>query len=185
MDAIALMMEEHKHIKRMLKVVRKLCIKILNGEEVNYNGFAMAIDFIRNYADKHHHNKEEEILFSKMSEELGEHVKSGPIFGMLAEHDLGRLYIANLETALEKAKQGDHEAKVDIIANAISYTDLLHRHIDKEDTAIYVYGRKQLSSKAMEDVEERCRAVEKNAEKADIQRKYVGIVEQLEEIANH
>ena len=183
MNAIDLMVEEHINIKRVLKVIRKQCNKILNGEEVNHQAFSMVIDFVRNYADKHHHNKEEEILFKKMSEELGDVVKNGPIFGMLTEHDLGRLFISNLEQALERVKNGDHESKVDIIANAIAYSDLLYRHIDKEDHAIYTFGQKKLSPEAMKEVQERCEEVEKAALTEQIQHKYLRIVDELEKMS--
>lgn len=72
MKAIEIMNEEHKYIIRMLHVIRKCCFKILNGEEVIYEDFDKIIDFVRNYADNHHHKKEEKILFVKMVEELGE-----------------------------------------------------------------------------------------------------------------
>ena len=182
MSAIDLMVEEHKNIKRVLKAVRKLCIRILDGEEVQQDGFRMAIDFIRNFADKHHHNKEEEILFKKMSDELGDAVKNGPISGMLIEHDLGRLFISNLDAALDRVEKGNREARVDVIANAIAYTDLLYRHIDKEDNAVYQFGLKKLSSEALQDVEEKCKRVEELAQNENTQDKYLKIVDELEKI---
>ena len=183
MNAIELMMEEHRHIKRVLGSVRKLCIGIMNGNEVNYRAFEMVIDFVRNYADRHHHNKEEEILFKKMSEELGEVVKNGPIFGMLSEHDLGRLFILNLEHALQRVKNGDQDSKVDIIANAIAYTDLLHRHIEKEDTAIYIFGQNKLRPETLKEVEDQCEEVERQALQDRIQEKYLNMVDELEKIS--
>ncbi|WP_432402713.1 hemerythrin domain-containing protein [Wukongibacter sp. M2B1] len=180
MNAISLMVNEHKVIKRALKITRKLCINILKGGEVNYEAFNIIIDFVKNYADSHHHNKEEDILFKKMSEELGEEIAKGPIFGMLADHDLGRLFIRNLGEALERVKDGDEDSKVDIIANAISYTDLLYRHIDKEDNAIYKFGERKLSKEALMEVEERCNEVERIAEEKKIQSKYINMIEELE-----
>ncbi|AOT70228.1 hemerythrin domain-containing protein [Geosporobacter ferrireducens] len=180
MDAIALMIEEHKHIKRVLGITRRACIQILNGTPVNYEAFYKIIDFVRNYADKHHHSKEEDILFKRMSEELGEVIAHGPIMGMFAEHDLGRLFISNLETALQKAKAGDADARIDIIANAIAYTDLLYRHIDKEDTAIYTFAQNKLSAESMAEVEERCKAVESEAHKNRLQDKYITLIDELE-----
>ncbi|SHI74093.1 Hemerythrin-like domain-containing protein [Geosporobacter subterraneus DSM 17957] len=180
MDAITLMIEEHKHIKRVLGITRKACIQILNGVPVNYEAFYKIIDFVRNYADKHHHSKEEDILFKRMSEELGDVVAHGPIMGMFAEHDLGRLFISNLETALQKSKDGDKDARVDIIANAIAYTDLLHRHIDKEDTAIYTFAQKKLSPKSLAEVEEKCRIIESLAHEKQLQDKYIRLIDELE-----
>lgn len=181
MDAIELMVDEHKYIKRMLKVIRSMSIKVLNGREVDYNDFNKVIDFVRNYADKHHHAKEENILFKKMGNELGENIAKGPIAGMLVEHDLGRLYMSNLEAAVERVNNGDQDSRVDIIANAISYTDLLNRHIDKEDTTIYTFARRALSKTALEDVEKSCCEVETSAEQHGIQNKYINMVEVFEQ----
>ncbi len=180
MDAIELMVNEHKNIKRMLKTVRAMCIKVLNNEAVDFEDFYKVIDFVRNYADKHHHAKEENILFKKMGDELGEKVTKGPIAGMLVEHDLGRLYMSNLEAALERFKEGDTDSRVDIIANAISYTDLLNRHIDKEDTAIYTFARRALSESGMEEVEKSCSDVEINAANHGTQEKYLNLLEELQ-----
>ena len=65
MKAIEIMNEEHKYILRMLSVVRKCCFKILQGEENIYEDFDKIIDFIRNYADNHHHKKEEKYFLLK------------------------------------------------------------------------------------------------------------------------
>ena len=39
MNAIDIMNEEHKYIKRMLKVVRSACFKTLQNEDVSYEDF--------------------------------------------------------------------------------------------------------------------------------------------------
>jgi len=180
MDAIDLMVSEHKNIKRMLKVIRSMCIKVLNNDEIDYQDFDKVIDFVRNYADKHHHAKEENILFKKMQQELDESIAKGPVAAMFAEHDQGRFFISNLENALEKYKAGDIDSKVDIIANSICYTDLLNRHIDKEDTAIYSFAKRALSKEALEEVEQKCNEVESTAEEKKKQEKYITLVEEFE-----
>ncbi|TDX51626.1 hemerythrin domain-containing protein [Orenia marismortui] len=180
MKAIKLLVEEHKNIKRVLAVARKLSLNVLEKDEVDFQSFYDIIDVVRNYADKHHHSKEEKILFKKMSEELGEPLASGPITAMFSEHDLGRLFIYNLEAALEKVKEGDQEAKLDIIANTIAYTDLLHRHIDKEDNTIYTFGENNLTEESLVEVEEECNRVEENAAKEGIQDKYLTLISDLE-----
>ena len=180
MNAIELMVEEHKIIKRMLAITRNFSIKVLNNEDVDYNDFNKVIDFVRNYSDKHHHSKEEVILFKKMSEILGERIANGPIMGMLVEHDLGRLFIGNLEAALKKFQAGDSDSRVDIIANAISYTDLLYRHIDKEDTAIYTFAQRTLNKEQLEEIDSQCSIVETEATKNNLQDKYIKLLSELE-----
>ncbi|MEF9991866.1 MAG: hemerythrin domain-containing protein [Romboutsia sp.] len=162
MNAVEIMNEEHIYITRMLKVVRKVCLNILQGEQINYDEFYLIIDFIREYSDEHHHKKEEKILFKKMIENLGETAENVVKHGMMVEHDLGRLYIRNLSESIEKVKNGDEEAKLDVIANAVSYTNLLERHIDKEDRVIYTYAQRELGKNILEEIDIECLDFEAN-----------------------
>lgn len=182
MNAIEIMMEEHQYILRMLKVVRKACYKVLQGSDINYEDFYLIIDFIRNYADGHHHNKEEIMLFNRMVENLGALGEKTIKYGMLVEHDLGRLYINNLVSALEKTKEGNEEAKLDVIANAISYTELLQRHIDKEDKVIYNFAKRELKNDVLELVNEECVDYEKHNEQ--VKNENISILEKLEKKYN-
>lgn len=180
MDGIVLMIEEHKNIKRMLEVLRKSCLSIMNGKEIDYTDFEMMIDFVRNYADNHHHAKEEKLLFNRMVDEIGGAAEKLVKFGMLVEHDLGRLYMKELEEALAKVKAGDYEAKIDVIAHAISYTHLLNRHIDKEDNVVYSFAKRALSEEILNKVNMECNAFEEEMNRAGVQNKYIEILELLE-----
>ena len=97
---------------------------------------------------------------------------------MLVEHDYGRLYMRNLGIALEKLKNGDKEAKLDVIANAISYTNLLERHIDKEDRVIYKFAERELSKEILEIVDIECNNYEDN--NIEVKEKNIAILESLE-----
>lgn len=180
MNSVDLMIEEHKNITRMLKVVRKACYKILQGEEICFEDFEKMIDFIRNYADSHHHGKEEKILFKEMVSNLGDIGNTLINHGMVVEHNLGRLYISQLSDALERVKIGDEESKLDVIANAVGYADLLTRHIQKEDEVVYTFATRKLSSEVLDDVNKRTREFEQKAEKEGIQSFYKGLLEELE-----
>ncbi|MFU7515080.1 hemerythrin domain-containing protein [Clostridium sp. HCS.1] len=177
MDAIKLMMEEHENIKTMLKIVRKASYSILEGKDVNYEDFNKMIQFIRNYADSHHHKKEEIMLFNRMVDEIGETAEKVVKYGMLVEHDLGRLYISSLSEALESLKKGNEEAKLDIIANAVSYTNLLERHIHKEDNVIYKFAQRELKEDTMNLINSEC--VNFENEFNDVKDKNLYILEEL------
>lgn len=183
MVSFKLMVEEHNNIKRMLKVNRKYCYSILQGKEVNYDNFIQVIDFIRNYADKHHHGKEEKLLFNKMVEELNPAIKKTIEHGMFVEHDMGRYYVQSLEKAVEKVKNGDDEARLDVIANALAYNDLLERHINKEDNILYKYAAEHLSSETVQILENQCIEFEEEAERNGIQKRYLELLEKLEKIS--
>lgn len=178
MNAIEIMMEEHNYIRRMLKVIRKACFKVLKDEDINYDDFYSIISFIRNYADGHHHNKEEIMLFNRMVENLGVLGEKTIKHGMLVEHDLGRLYVKNLEEALKNLKEGNEEAKLDIIANAISYTDLLTRHADKEDNVIYKFAERELNKDILDIIDKEC--VNYEDENTTVRDENIKILEDLE-----
>ncbi len=180
MNGLELLIEEHKYIKRMLIVLRKASISILEGKEIDYSDFNKMIDFVRNFADAHHHGKEEKFLFDKMLNELGSLAEKLIKNGMLVEHDLGRLYMQQLEEALEKVKKGDKDSKIDVIANAVGYANLLTRHIDKEDNVVFTFAEKQLSEDNITRFNLECLDYEVEAKKSEIQDKYLDILRTLE-----
>jgi len=174
------MVAEHDNIRRMLKVIRKVCYRVLTKGEYDVSDFPKIIDFVRSYADKLHHGKEEDILFVTMNNELEKLSKSGAITGMYIEHDSGRLFMANLEKGVNKFIQGDDEARLDIIANAICYADLLDRHIEKENTAMYKFAENMLNDSSKAFIEEECKKIEEEATSSGIQEKYINLVTELE-----
>lgn len=181
MESIKIMIEEHENIRRMLKVTRNISYRIMTKGDYEVSDFLRIIDFIRTYADKHHHGKEEDILFETMKKELEKLAQSGAITGMYIEHDMGRLYVLNLEKALKEFESGNDEARMDIIANAISYTNLLERHIEKENTALYKFAEKMLSDESKTFIDKESRKVEDLATYSGLQNKYITLVEELED----
>lgn len=180
MKSIDILVEEHKYIKMVLGEIRLQCISIVHGEEVNYKLFYNVIDFVRNFADKYHHKKEEDRLFNIMTEQLGLSTASGPVAGMLVEHDMGRAHIMDLEKALKECENGNSDAKVDIIAHAIGYEQLLLKHIDKEDNAIYRHAERSLPKETLEKLDTEFEAVEQDSENAAIRDKYMKFAKSLQ-----
>ncbi|MBE6024801.1 MAG: hemerythrin domain-containing protein [Cellulosilyticum sp.] len=180
MNSIEVMVKEHELISRMLKVMRKACYEILKGEEVCTADLYEMADFVKYYADKHHHDKEEKFLFKAMEEHLGALGQKLIRGGMLVEHDLGRLYMSDLREALQKFEAGEEESKLDIIANMISYTHLLERHIAKENEVVYTFGEKQLAPSVLEEIHAQAKVYEEEAMVKGIQEKYKQVVEKFE-----
>lgn len=179
MTGIDLLIKEHQYIGRMLHVMRKACLNFMDNKEINYTDFNNMISFVKNFADSHHHKKEEIFLFNKMVEHLGETGKNVITHGMLVEHDLGRNYIRNLEEALNKYKNGDKEAGLDIIANAISYATLLENHIHKEDNVIFNFAKRSLKEDILLLVDKEC--FEYEDKNSFIKEENIGILKSLEE----
>ncbi len=180
MKCIDLLVEEHQNIKRMLVVIRKLCYRILNGGQVDYKDFYRIIDFVRTYADRHHHGKEENMLFNRMLLELGETAEKMVKHGMFVEHDMGRLYMQELEVAVKKVLDGEEEARLDVIANAISYTHLMYRHIDKEDNVVYPYAQKNMLNATLDAINSESEAYERSETARHAREEYIPLIEEME-----
>ena len=127
-----------------------------------------------------HHGKEEIMLFNRMVEELGSAGEKLVRHGMLVEHDMGRLFIQELEDAVGRVIDGDDEARLDVMANAISYTHLLYRHIQKEDDVVYKFAERGLANETIEQINEETESFEAEAEANGTQRKYIDLIEELE-----
>lgn len=140
------LIEEHKLIKRIIDVLEKEIGMLNKGVNVKPEIFEQAADFIRNFADKFHHAKEEDILFKEMVKK-GMPEKDSPIEVMLIEHEQGRNFVKGLIKATEEFKSGDKKAVAEIIENAKGYIDLLREHIDKEDNILYPLAERSLDNK--------------------------------------
>ena len=189
MYAIDLMEKEHSDIQKMIGCMHNLCCKILeNDSDVcdensvlktgTINAFYGFIDFTRNYADHHHHGKEEKILFPVMSENLGKMAENLVTHGMLVEHDLGRAHIRSLETSLklykEKAKT---EHKLSVITETMGYANLLLLHTEKENSVVYTFAERMLNKDLKDKIDEECKKFEEEQSKLGVQEKYLKMLE--------
>ena len=154
--------EEHQNILKVVAVLTKECNALESGKELNKDFFEKVIDFIRNYADKFHHAKEEDILFKELNKDDVQ-MHCNPIPQMLHEHDLGR----NLVKGMEQALKENNKAKV--IENARGYTQLLQEHIDKEDNILYPMADEALNQQTQKEILEKFKQAE-SERKADEER---------------
>ncbi len=65
-DVTKIMVDEHCLILRMITLLEKNTALMEQGRFRNWTFFIDAIDFIRNYADRFHHAKEEAVLFVEL-----------------------------------------------------------------------------------------------------------------------
>lgn len=144
MKASDVLKNEHRAVERVLGVLRRAADRLDAQEEVSLEVFENSLDFLRNFADKCHHGKEETALFPAMAK-AGVPVDRGPIGVMLAEHEEGRGYIRAMVDALDAVRQGDYSKREALARNARAYADLLAQHIQKEDKILFPLGDRMLS----------------------------------------
>jgi hemerythrin-like domain-containing protein len=180
MTATAILKEEHRSIERMLAVLGTAAGHLEAGEPVRPGLFREAVDFIRNFADKNHHGKEESNLFPRL-EERGVAMEGGPLGVMLHEHDLGRAFIKAIDDAIEGYEGGDEAATKAIVDSLRGYTQLLTEHIWKEENVLFQMADQVLSEADQQDLAERFEDVEAELIGPSELKRYMDMLGQVEQ----
>ncbi|MBD3160600.1 MAG: hemerythrin [Candidatus Eisenbacteria bacterium] len=158
MKPTEILMEEHRKIEQVLEALEERARAIQGGEPIDPHWAGDALRFIREFADKCHHAKEEDQLFPMM-EQRGFPAQMGPIAVMLHEHEEGRACVVAMEdAAADPQAEGASER---FVRAARSYATLLRGHIMKEDQVLYPMADSAFSETDQEELAERFRKVER------------------------
>ena len=179
MGATEDLMTEHRAIERMLAVLDAAAGRIEAGEKVRAGLFREAVDFVRNFADRCHHGKEEENLFPRL-EQRGVPSSGGPIGVMLFEHEEGRGLIGAIDAALDAYERGDAAAARTIAQSARAYVELLRGHIWKEENVLFPMADQVLNAEDQGDLAERFERIETEVMGPGVHERYHELLDALE-----
>jgi hemerythrin-like domain-containing protein len=161
------LVEEHRLIKRVLAVLPAVIDRFDAGTKADREFVGGCLDFIRSYADRFHHAKEEDILFACFDPGLD------ILKAMHEDHERGR---AHVRAAGEALARGD---KKEVAANLHGYAGVLAEHIRKEDEILYPWMDRNLSIRQVGELFARFRAVDERF--AEDRKKHESFVGQLED----
>ncbi len=130
-------MIEHRLIERMISLVQQKLNQIESTNKVDPLFIDTVVDFIRIYADRTHHGKEEDILFKKLeNKQMSDQDKR--IMGELVdEHVLGRKTTKELVEANTQYRVGEKTALAVIVSKLKRLVDFYPKHIEKEDKVFF------------------------------------------------
>lgn len=134
--AAGFLMHEHGLILNALTALEERLAALERGITADRVFFGNAVEFLRTFADRCHHGKEEDILFTMMVEELDYPRDGGPVAVLTTEHRQGRELIRGIAEAAA-ALETDPTAAKKIVENGRGYIQLLRTHIDREDTIVF------------------------------------------------
>ncbi len=141
MQARGPLMIEHRLIERMLAVVRRVLAEIDAAHRVDPHFVDTAVDFIRVYADRTHHGKEEDILFRKLAAKPLSAEDRRVMEELIEEHRFARRITKELVAANNDYRHDKMEALADIAAALRTLTEFYPRHIEKEDRIFFPAAR--------------------------------------------
>jgi hemerythrin-like domain-containing protein len=150
-DMTTALVHEHNLIKRMLTLLERNAPRTAEGSYSDYRFYLDGVDFIRNYADRFHHAKEEDVLFAALVAN-GMPREHSPVAAMLMEHEQGRAFVRAMEEAASAALAGKSGQDRLIAANALAYAALLREHIAKEDEILYPLSERIIPTEARDAI---------------------------------
>jgi len=146
--AIADLMNEHEAILSALQILDRMIAKAEKATTVDTGDIHDFLGFLKEFADKCHHGKEEGLLFPDLVR-AGIPEKGGPIGVMLFEHAQGRQLIREMEDSITN--------QVDLMKltrAAKEYTILLRNHIQKENNVLFPMADKVLTETQLDKLYE-------------------------------
>lgn len=141
--AIDTLTAEHRVIEQVLDSLEAFIDGLRPGGGTDRNLVAEYAEFFREFADRCHHGKEEERLFTL----LGEHglsSQAGPVAVMLHEHDLGRSHVRAFSEVGSGSGPLTAEEVGTVSSHAAEFIPLLRQHIQKEDGVLFPLAERVL-----------------------------------------
>jgi len=122
--ATADLRHEHEVILQALGVLERAADVLAAGQPLSESTLADLIEFLRTFADRCHHGKEEDRLFPAMrAKGVG-----GTLAVFLEEHEEGRGYLRTLASGAPAAERA---------AAARRYVGMLREHIERENEVLF------------------------------------------------
>jgi len=160
------MVDEHVLIKRWLallpKVIDNLDLESEEGLQLINNG----IDFIRNFADKYHHAKEEDEAFKYFDENFD------MIKVIRNDHVRVRGHVKSMLQAIE------NKDKKMLAEHLVSYSQILPEHIKKEDEILFPWMDRKLTTNQIGQLYSRFNEID--AEYGEAPKRHREFIEELE-----
>jgi hemerythrin-like domain-containing protein len=178
MTSTEILKHEHKIILLVLEAAEHEVRLIHDTGKVHADRVEKMLDFFRNFADRCHHAKEENLLFMKMRDK-GIPGENGPIAVMLKEHAEGRKRLKAVSDALPQAREGDASAIGIVKDNLSAYIELLRNHIKKEDNILYPMADQLFTFEDQKSLSDAFDKVEAEEMGAGVHEKYHQLAQEL------
>ena len=176
MQARGPLMIEHRLIERMIAKIQDMLALAEQTKKIDPLFVDIAVDFIRTYADRTHHGKEEDILFRDLNNKELSGVDQVVMNELIEEHVFGRNTTKALVEANTRYRDGDSSALRDVVSCLKTLVDFYPKHIEKEDKVFFPASRAYFS-----EAEDQTMLSEfMDFDKKMIHEKYKSVVDDLE-----
>ena len=145
MQARGPLMIEHRLIERMITIIQNRLTLAEKTQKIDPLFIDQAVDFIRTYADRTHHGKEEDILFRDLKNKDLSDVDRRVMNELIEEHVFARSTTKALVAANTRYRNNDVSALGDIATCMQTLVNFYPIHIEKEDKVFFPASRAYFS----------------------------------------
>ena len=170
------LMAEHRVIERMLAVLERQLSVMAERNRADTGVIDTATDFIRTYADRCHHGKEEDILFRRLADKPLDDQLADVMVGLIQDHVRGRDITRRLVEANNRYRAGDESVLSEIASRVSELVEFYPVHIEKEDRHFFKPCLEYFTDAERADMLDAF----DEFDRALIHEKYRGVVERLE-----
>jgi hemerythrin-like domain-containing protein len=145
MQARGPLMIEHRLIEQMLNVIQRTLELVEQTRTIDPYYVDTAVDFIRVYADRTHHGKEEDILFRELEKKPLSTEDRQVMNQLIEDHIFSRNTTKSLVEANTRYREGEEKALGEVTAHLKRFVEFYPVHIKKEDGLFFPASRKYFS----------------------------------------
>ncbi len=140
--------DEHKSILHVLRILDKMMLTDTKKDIVKLKYYDELVGFLKIFADKCHHGKEEKYFFGEL---INKGITNEVILieELLEEHNQSRKYISGMSNSLTIKNVEEFNVV------AAKYRNLLMSHIEKENDILFGIADQLLNEEAQDDLFER------------------------------
>ncbi len=151
---------EHRVIQKMVAGMSVLADQMEGGEAVDVLLLESLVVFLRTFADRCHHGKEESFLFPALIRR-GVPSHGCPIGGLTMEHQKGRVMVEELADAIRGYTAGEPPARENLIKSLRALVAFYPSHIWKEDYLLFPLAGKVLTPEDQQELRDKFETVER------------------------
>jgi hemerythrin-like domain-containing protein len=177
LNAIDILVEEHKLIVRGLELLTTAAERIIRNQNPPREFFEKAVSFTLNFTNKFHHYKEEIVMFGLLAQKHQGEIDA-EIERLRSQHDALHDYMNEISQSLD-AYSKDVESEVRRLHRNLSeYIETLRRHIHAENKIFYPLVAETLTSQEMQGLTEEFQKYAANAG-PDAMQTYGVVIEEM------
>ncbi|MCB2212281.1 hemerythrin domain-containing protein [bacterium] len=144
MGIFATLHNEHVLIQRHLELLKRASNRVVDNKPVPREFFENVIAFARMFNDKHHHYKEELLLFAYMAQKY-EGRLDATLEKLRSQHEMARDHINGVADMLNAYERGESDPTRQLGLHLSEFIRLMEVHLFSEDMVFFRMAKEMLS----------------------------------------